>query len=348
MPSILNTKASVMQPDGSFKTQELPLPALSEGDALVKLVACGVCSGEAMTWYVSKKKNPVLGHEIVAEIVEVRGGHDYFKPGDRIFPHHHAPCGTCEYCKRDLESNCDVWKQSHLIPGGYADYFIVPKHNLNHDTVKIDSSIPLESAVLLEPLACCYRAVRKAGDLSRQRVLIVGLGVMGLLNVIAFRENTKTLVGLDFLEPRRNMGLQLGLSHALDPRKVDIISQLKQSWDGFLADVIIVCPPSAEVVGQSLDWINPGGKVILFAPPPPDSKASLSLNTLFFKEFSITSSYSAGPQDVKMALSALPGLSEKLQRLITHRFHYDQLGEAIKGIQESRGDMLKSVILPTA
>ena len=49
-----------------------------------------------------------------------------FRPGDRVFVHHHAPCFSCRACARGEFVQCPTWKQSQLDPGGMAEYFPRP------------------------------------------------------------------------------------------------------------------------------------------------------------------------------------------------------------------------------
>ncbi len=97
-----------------IRIEEMPVPDIGDGDALVRVKACGICSGDVMPWYIEKKAPLVLGHEAVGEIVglgkEVRG--EDKKVGDRVFFHHHAPCFICRYCKRGDYVQCSTWKES--------------------------------------------------------------------------------------------------------------------------------------------------------------------------------------------------------------------------------------------
>ena len=65
--------------------------------ALVKVLGCGLCGSDIvkLTQHLAKE-GTVLGHEIVASIVEIDSDTD-FKVGDTIITSHHIPCGKCEY-----------------------------------------------------------------------------------------------------------------------------------------------------------------------------------------------------------------------------------------------------------
>jgi L-iditol 2-dehydrogenase len=338
--------AAILDEKGQTPLKPIILPPLQPGDARVQLLACGVCSGEAMDWYVKKKPSAILGHELVAEVLEVSPPCT-LKPGDRIFPHHHAPCGVCEFCKKDLESNCLVWKKSCLIPGGYAETFIVPAHNVQKDTLLLPKNLSDEAATFIEPLACCVRALKKAQVKREDRVLILGLGIMGLLNVLLFSKKTSCpLLATDFLESRREKAQTLGAFKTLDPKQEGWQDALKKIWDGNFADVVVVCPSSGKAILQGLSALAPGGRLILFAPPPPEEVVSVNFNELFFKEISITSAYSAGPKDCKEALSFILSEPKVFESLVSHVWPLKNVGKALKAIRDQDEKIFKIVVKP--
>ena len=71
----------------------------SRKGAVVKVLGCGLCGSDIVKLreHISKE-GTVLGHEIVAQIVEINS-ETPFKTGDKIITSHHIPCGKCNYCK---------------------------------------------------------------------------------------------------------------------------------------------------------------------------------------------------------------------------------------------------------
>ena len=114
--------------DVRFET--MPIPRPGPHDALVRVRACGICTGDVTPWYIKKKCPIVLGHEPAGEIVEVGAQVTRFQAGDRVFIHHHAPCFACRSCRRGFYSMCPTWRQSNLVPGGAAEFTLVPQVNL--------------------------------------------------------------------------------------------------------------------------------------------------------------------------------------------------------------------------
>ena len=105
-----------------IRIEDIPVPGIGSGDALVRTEACGICSGDVMPWYIEKKAPLVLGHEPSGVIEEV--GRDYDGPlrkGDRISIHHHAPCLRCWHCLRGDHVQCETWRDTKIIPGAFRN-----------------------------------------------------------------------------------------------------------------------------------------------------------------------------------------------------------------------------------
>ena len=146
-----------------IRIEDIPVPQIGPGDALMRTRASGICSGDVMPWYIEKKAPLVLGHEPAGEIVEVGNRVSSFKPGDRVFTHHHAPCLGCRYCRRGDHVQCETWKKTRIIPGGISEYIHISETNLKNDTLKLPEHVSFEDGTLIEPTACVIKGLKRAG-----------------------------------------------------------------------------------------------------------------------------------------------------------------------------------------
>jgi L-iditol 2-dehydrogenase len=143
------------------RVEKMPLPKLEPGDILVQVVVCGVCSSDAMDWYVKRKVPVVLGHEPVGIVHEVTPEVEGLEVGDRVFFHHHVPCMECRLCRRGQYTSCRRFRETSLDPGGFAEFVRVPADIVRLDVLKLPERLSDESAAFIEPLACSLRAFRK-------------------------------------------------------------------------------------------------------------------------------------------------------------------------------------------
>ena len=269
-----------------------------------------------MEWYLERKVNTVLGHEVVGYVDEVGSQVRHLTKGQLAFVHHHAPCMRCRYCWAGDPVQCATWRGSRLDPGGMAEFIRVPEVNTQNDSFAIDDLTP-EVGVFIEPLACSVKSLRRLGQAAQQSGVIVGCGVMGLLNLMAARAlGVQTIWAIEPDPDRRQHALRCGADRALDPTSAaaDVWKELHG------ADFVIVGPGDATVIRESLQYVRNGGSVVLFTPTPSGETTALDLGDLYFREVALISSYSCGPTDTRQAYELLRTGSVDVHALITHSF----------------------------
>ena len=74
------------------RIEEAPIPQIGEDEALLKVMASGICGSDVIEWYRVPKAPKVLGHEATGVIDKVGGKVKTLKVGDRVFVSHHVPC----------------------------------------------------------------------------------------------------------------------------------------------------------------------------------------------------------------------------------------------------------------
>ena len=315
--------------EGRVEIVEEPTPDLPKGGLIVRTEACGLCSGELMSWYMDRKLPHVLGHE-VAGIVE-RSDDERFPVGARVFPHHHAPCGQCDLCVTGRGVHCPTWKRTRLLPGGMADRFAVAAENLA-DTHVVDDLRAVDAA-LIEPLACVCKSLRNpslwggAGVGSARRTAVIGLGVMGLMHMVLLDGVT----GLDLSPSRREWAKGLGLD-ARPPEEAEAATY----------DAIFVCPGSQAAFDLALRLAAPAATITMFAPLAPGEELKIP-QAAYFNDLTIRHAYSAAPEDTKEAIQALRDGKLRAEDVCSEFIRLDELPEAYGRMK--RGEILKPMVV---
>ena len=331
---------------GKLEIEDHPIPNPGNGELLVRVRASGVCSGETMDWYMESKAPLVPGHEPAGEVVEVGPGVDNFEIGDRVFVHHHVPCMDCHYCERGLYTQCPMWKEKQIYPGAMAEYMLVKERAVKVDTLKLPEDVSYESGALIEPVACSVKALKSISITDRSRVLVVGLGFMGIVNaLIAKHYGAGLIAGLDLKDWRISKAISLGITNAENPLNINTEDWAMEITSGNLFDVVVVGPGNPEVIKSSLDLVSPGGSLIVFTPTPPDSPTEVDFNSVYFKEIRIIPSYSSGPEDTREALSLIASGVINPDELITHRFTLEDAPHAYELAREAN-ESLKIMVIP--
>jgi len=337
-------KAAVYYRLDNIKVEDIPKPKISQDEILVKMKACGICGSDLMDWYLKGRAPLVLGHEPAGIIVETGDKVEDFKVGDRVFVHHHIACLTCHYCIRGSYTMCEQFGKTHIIPGGFAEYFRVPAPNLQIDTLKIPDTISFEEATLIEPVACCIRAMRKCDIQSSDVIAIIGAGPSGIINTILLKNSSASkIIVSDVIDYRLKVAKRFGADLTINSRNENFDEKLKNATDGRGADFVIVTAPNVEAFSEGIRSCRKGGTLCLFAPSSPEAQARISPHRLFFSEIAIIPSYSTSHVETRMALQMIDSGRVKAKELITHRFPLTQIQYAFKTAAESK-ECLKVVV----
>jgi L-iditol 2-dehydrogenase len=320
------------------------MPVIGPGELLVRIAVCGVCASDTMEWYMQPRAPLFIGHEPAGVVEAVGEGVVAFAPGDRVFVHHHVPCLACHDCQRGHETLCATFKRTHLEPAGMAEYVRVPREQVALDVLKLPASMSFEQGALIEPVACCVRALDRAAIRPGDSVAIVGAGFNGLvMTALARRWGARRVFVADRLLDRVQRAGALGADAALVVDNGDVVSALRAANDGRLADVVLVTAGHASALELALTLAGPGATLLLFAPSHPATRLSLAPNHLFFTELNLRASYSCGPQDTRRALSLLAEGAVPVAHLITHRLRLEQAAQAVQ-ITASPGMGLKVLV----
>lgn len=278
----------------------------SRKGAIVKVLGCGLC-GSDIVKFVHKisKDGTVLGHEIVAEIVDIDSDTD-FKIGDEIVTSHHIPCGECVYCKHGNVSMCEHFKSTNIRPGGFSEYvYLSEEHLKNVAHLKPENLSDIEAS-FYEPLGCIVRAVKRANLLKGDKALVVGLGSIGILTAQALKAYGYDVLGCDLLKERIDLLKSFGIE-ACDVRELG---------DDYKADGIFMTSGADKAIGTALKYVRNGGKILVFSSTPSDLSAYPN-NEIYYRELTVMSSYSPAPVDLKDSLALLKEGKVKVKGIST-------------------------------
>src|ERR1700758_3504411 len=87
--------------------KDVPVPRLSENEALVRMEASGICGTDLEKINGQLGPGGILGHEVAGSVESIAGKIDQLEPGARVVVHHHVPCYHCPTCFRGDFTMCD-------------------------------------------------------------------------------------------------------------------------------------------------------------------------------------------------------------------------------------------------
>lgn len=339
-------KAVFVTGENSVSVKDVPTPQVGGGDVLVRMRACGLCGSDLEKVYgnygwMSKR----LGHEPAGEIVAAGKNVKDFKVGDRVFVHHHVPCYSCHYCSSGDVTMCPQYSKSNLEPCGLAEVFLVPEWNVSRGgMIQLPADMSYEEAAMIEPLACCLRAINKALLQKDDSIAVFGAGPAGVMHIMLAKYlGAGKVFAIDMNEFRLEFAKKMGVDISINPAKQDAAKIIKEATEGRGADIAITATGSSRAFLQSLEVLRPGGRAVLFGVPPRGSDITFDLNSVFTNEIRIIPSLAASEVETKQVCGMIAARKLDVKPLITHRFSIEHAGDAVQCAHEAK-DAMKVVV----
>ena len=327
------------------RVEQIPVPSISDDEALLKVIASGICGSDVIEWYRVPKAPIVLGHEATGVIDKVGSKVKDLKVGDRVFVSHHVPCNSCRYCKRGFHTACHTLHTTNYYPGGFAQYIRIPKINIESGIYKLPDEMSFEEGTFIEPLACVSRGQRLAGLQKDDTLLIIGSGIAGILHVqLAKFKGLENIIVADINPYRLELAKKFGATQALNAKE-NLPAKLKELNQGHLADQVIICTGATSASLSSLDCVDNGGTILFFAVPDPSVKLPVPINQFWRNEIKMQTSYGAAPNDLEDSLRVLATKKLNIQDMITHKLPLSDAQEGFKLMAEA-GQSLKVILEP--
>jgi S-(hydroxymethyl)glutathione dehydrogenase/alcohol dehydrogenase len=278
----MKIQAAVLEEFGQpLAVQELDLSEPGEGEALVRLVACGVCHTDL---YTASGADPsgysptVLGHEGAGVVEAVGEGVRLVEPSDHVVTLFSPQCGECVHCRSPRTNLClairDMQNQGYLPDGTtrlsrngerirhfmgtstFAEYTVMPEIAL----AKIDREAPLDRAALF----ACGLSTGIGAALNTAKVepgstcVVFGAGMVGLGAVVGCRlAGAERIIAVDVAEARLGLAPHHGATETLMGGD-DVVERIVDMTNGFGADYTFEATGDVFVMRQAVESARMG------------------------------------------------------------------------------------------
>ncbi|MDQ4128763.1 MAG: zinc-binding dehydrogenase [Actinomycetota bacterium] len=202
---------------------EFDRPEPGAGQVLVEMKASGLCGSDLRAIYHEHRgsdpneryQNVIAGHEPAGRVVAVGPGVEDFEPGDRVVVYHIAGCGHCEECRKGFMIGCHSSGRSAYgwqRDGGHADFLLAEARTLLHLPEELTYA---DGALVACGFGTAYQGILRAGVSGRDRVLVVGLGPVGLGAVMLAASSGAEIIGVDLVPERLELAEKAGATHVI-------------------------------------------------------------------------------------------------------------------------------------
>ncbi len=258
-------KSFVLIEPGKVGWFDSPLPVLSPYGAILRPVALAPCSSDVHTVFgggSKKSPNLILGHECVAQIVEVGEFVRDFKPGEVVA----VPAITPDW--RDLgiqEHNfghASAPFSGHQLgrsqPGVFAERFGIP--DADTTLAKIPEGVTVEQALMcVDVVTTGFTGAECAGIQFGDTVAVIGIGPIGLMAVEGARHlGAARIIAVGSRPVCVKLAREFGATDILSYKDGDVAEKVKAMTGGLGADRVIICGGQDEAFAQAVDMVRYG------------------------------------------------------------------------------------------
>lgn len=333
--------------DPRLKRTEVSLPQLQPGEVLVEILCCTICGSDLHT-FEGTRSTPcptILGHEMIGRVVDLNPElpiRDYLnRPveiGDRVTWSVAVSCKKCENCRRGLTQKCSqLFKYGHqrltdenYLSGGLASHCLLVRGTT---IFKVPGSLPDQVA---SPANCAtatvMAAMRLAGDLKDQSVLILGAGMLGVTAAaVAHSQGASRIIVTDIEPERVKRSLDFGATHTVLAKKETTLDvEIQHLTDGRGVDVAFDMTGVPEVMEHGLESLGIGGRMIFVGAVYPARPIQFSAESLVRKLLRLEGIHNYIDLDLANALNFLERYQHQypFDRLCEHSFSLEQVPEA--------------------
>ncbi|HBU12835.1 MAG TPA: galactitol-1-phosphate 5-dehydrogenase [Clostridiales bacterium] len=232
-------RAVRMYKPGDLRVEDVPIPVPKAGEALVKVMACGVCGSDIprVNKYGAHIAPLTIGHEFSGKIVEVGKDVKEFKPGDRVTVPPLIPCYQCEWCEKGIYSLCEEYDYfGSRRDGAMAEYVAVPEANL----LRVPDTVGYLDAATADPCGNALHGIAQAKLVPGEVFVAYGAGPIGLFAVQAAKDmGAGTVFAVDMGAEKIKVARECGADIAIDAAKEDPAEVIRRETNGAMANVVI-------------------------------------------------------------------------------------------------------------
>jgi glucose 1-dehydrogenase len=322
----------------------------------VKVIEVGICGTDREEVSGGRADAPkgdselIIGHEMLGEVVELGKSVDTVRIGDPVVITVRRGCGICEPCLKGCADMCET--------GKYVERGIKERHGYDAEMVveeeefivKVPKAIK-HIAVLTEPTTVVEKAISEAARLQVARlptklkpdawlkgkkVLVAGLGPIGLLASMILRLRGAAVFGLDIVDPK---SLRPQILNAMGGTYVHTahIDPVSFSKTYPQIDMIVEAAGIACLDFDLIQLLGYNGIYVLTGVPgeqkPLSINGSAIMRQLVLKNQVIFGSVNAGKEDFERAVKDLAKADKKwkgvIEKMITSRTPYTDFEKAL-------------------
>jgi L-gulonate 5-dehydrogenase len=327
---------------------DLPEPGEpGAGEVVVRPEAVGIC-GSDFHYYlgdIGTIEDPsvlyprILGHEVSA-VIETVGPEcpASLRAGERVALWPVSACGRCYPCRIGRPNVC----ANLSLIGVHRDGALQERFRLPAAQVFPVGDQDAAVTAFIEPVSIAVRAVDRGRIAAGERVVVLGAGPIGQAVALAATDRGASVLLVDRLESRLELGRASGAELLQVGEDVDIVAAAG-AWAGEeRPEVVIEATGVPELVQPAITLVSHAGRVVVVGLS--DSPAPVRVGDLPFKELDLLGVSCCNAEEFAEAVALVARRSEAVAPLVTHEFPLEEAPQAIEYAMGHPAEVMKAVV----
>lgn len=334
-------KAILIEEPGKVGIREIAMPVVKEGEALLKILYCGICGADVASYTGNQPFTTyprIPGHEFSAEIVNIPENDKGLKVGDIVTANPYFNCGHCYSCQRGFVNCCtDNQTMGVQRDGSFCEYVAMPV-----ERIIPGEGLLVQELALIEPFSIGYHALSRAKIEPTDKILVVGAGPIGLFALISAKLRGASVYVSDILAGRLEVAKAYGADGVIDVSKQDFNEEVNKITGGKGFDVCVeACGQSATFL-ECVDAAAFAGDIILIGNGKSETHFLHSI--LLKKELNVFGSRNAYTKDFKALIQLVASGKVDIRKMVSAIYPMEQAPDAFEALVHNDGSLHKVLI----
>ena len=283
-------KAAVFHGPGDIRLENVPDARIQEPtDAIVRITYTAIC-GSDLWFYRGQSEYQAgwrTGHEPMGVVEEVGAEVRHVKPGDLVLAPFAISDGTCEFCRKGLQTSClhgGFWAtvndgaQGEAVRAPFADGTLVRVP----DRAAGDEKLIRALFPLTDVMGTGHHAARCAGVGRGVTAVVVGDGAVGLCAVLAAKRLcAERIIAVGHHEDRLAIARRFGATDLVTSSGEEAVAEIREMTKGG-ADHVLECVGATSSMNTAIQVSRPGGTIGYVGVPHGPAQSGLDIMSLFF------------------------------------------------------------------
>lgn len=269
-------KATVYHGARDVRLETVPDPVLREPtDAIVRVLRAAICGSDLWFYRGVTQWEPGerTGHEFVGIVEETGSAVTSVRKGDYVIAPFVSSDGTCEYCRRGLQTSCvhmTNWGddanggQAEAVRVPYADGTLVKMTDgMQDDPARLASAL-----TLTDVMGTGHHGVVSAGAQRGSTVVIVGDGAVGLCGVLSAARvvGAERVIAVGHNDARLQLAREFGATGVYNSHVEGVAETINAVTKGGALHVVEAVG-NQESMALAVEVARPGGTVSFVGVP---------------------------------------------------------------------------------